>query len=247
MRGSHLSCRNGMRGAVRHSTRERARTTHDAARPTTDRRTTTPTVAPGRAPRRAAAAGVALALALLAAWLPPPLRAATPGEVPVGGVLRDAPLLGLNGPSRRLAEFRGQRLIINVWASWCGPCRRETASLERLAWMDEARGITIIGVSTDDYPEKAKAWLRDSNATIGQYIDRNLVLENLLGAARIPLTVLVGADGRVLRKVYGARDWDSPESIALIRSTFAMAPPAPAALSARPPPPPASPPRPAAP
>ncbi|MGO9423980.1 MAG: TlpA family protein disulfide reductase, partial [Steroidobacteraceae bacterium] len=63
-----------------------------------------------------------------------PVRGDTPGEVPVGGTLRDETLQGLNGPPRNLRAFRGRPLIINVWASWCGPCREEMASLERLAW-----------------------------------------------------------------------------------------------------------------
>ncbi|MBS0375753.1 MAG: TlpA family protein disulfide reductase [Proteobacteria bacterium] len=162
---------------------------------------------------------------LLAAM--PATAVATPGEVGVGQRLGDAPLTGLNGPSRRLADFRGKPLLINVWASWCGPCRQEMASLDRLAWLDLAHGFNIIGISTDDYDDRAQAWLHDSNATISQYIDRALTLENLLGASRLPLTVLVGADGRVLAKIYGSRDWDSPESLALIRRTFRL--PAPAA------------------
>lgn len=158
---------------------------------------------------------------LLAAGVAPAVDAATPGEVPVGAELRDAPLRGLNGPSRRLAEFRGRPLVINVWASWCGPCRAETASLERLAWSDAAGGFGIIGISTDDYVDRARAWLAQSNATISHYIDHRLELENLLGASRLPLTVLVGADWRVRAKVYGAREWDSAESVAAIRRTFA--------------------------
>ena len=47
----------------------------------------------------------------------------TPGEVEVGQVLREAPMQGLSGPSRQLSDYRGKPLIINVWASWCGPCR----------------------------------------------------------------------------------------------------------------------------
>ncbi len=154
----------------------------------------------------------------------PAFPAAPPSgpEVAVGGRLRDAPLRGLNGPSRRLADFRGKPLIINVWASWCGPCRQEMASLDRLAWLEMAHGFNIIGVSTDDYADRAQAWLRDSNATISQFIDSQLLLETMLGASRIPLTVLVGADGRVIEKVYGAREWDSAESVALIRRAFRL-------------------------
>ena len=78
---------------------------------------------------------------------------------------------GLNGPTRNLGAYRGKPLIINVWASWCGPCRAEMASLERLAWRDESRHFTIIGISTDDYRANALAALQASNATIPQFID----------------------------------------------------------------------------
>jgi len=150
-------------------------------------------------------------------------RAATPGEVGIGQVLREATLAGLNGPSKKLGSFRGKPLIINVWASWCGPCRQEMASLDRLAWLEQSSGFNVIGISTDDYRDKALEWLAHSNATINQYLDANLQMENMLGANRLPLTVLIGADGRVLDKVYGAREWDSPESLALIRARFGAA------------------------
>ena len=149
-----------------------------------------------------------------------PVAAKTPGEVEIGGTLREATMQGLNGPARKLSEFRGKPLIINVWASWCGPCRQEMGSLERLAWRDEATRFAVIGISTDDYPDKAKAFLRQTNASFNHFIDSRLLLENMLGADRLPLTVLVDAQGRVLEKVYGAREWDSPESLELLRKLF---------------------------
>jgi thiol-disulfide isomerase/thioredoxin len=148
------------------------------------------------------------------------LRAATPGEAMVGLVLRDAPLHGLNGPDRRLDAYRGRPLLINVWASWCGPCREEMASLERLAWIEHPVPFAVIGISTDDEADAARAFLRRANSTFSHYLDRKQELENLLGANRLPLTILVAADGRVLRKVYGARQWDSPSSLKLIHTTF---------------------------
>jgi thiol-disulfide isomerase/thioredoxin len=149
----------------------------------------------------------------------------TPGEVRVGELLRNATLIGLNGPSRGLSEFRGKPLLINVWASWCGPCRAEMASLERLAWLERSSYFAVIGISTDDYPDRAKTALAESNATISHFIDHDLVLENMLGAAQIPLTVLVDADGRVLQKIHGAREWDSPASLSIIDGAFHAPPP----------------------
>ncbi len=147
-------------------------------------------------------------------------RGAAPDEVPIGGVVRPAIMRGLNGPARNLEEFRGRPLLINVWASWCGPCRAEMASLERLAWLDETHYFTIIGISTDDYVDKAQTALKESNATITHFIDQNLTLEHMLGASTLPLTVLVDADGRVVGKVHGAREWDSRDALEYIHATF---------------------------
>lgn len=141
-------------------------------------------------------------------------------EIGIGEVLPDEALRGLNGPSRNLSEFRGMPLVINVWASWCGPCRAEMASLERLAWLDDSSDFNIIGISTDDYPEQARAALSEANATISHYIDVRLQLETLLGASRLPLTVLVDAEGRVVDRIYGARAWDSPDALEIIARAF---------------------------
>ncbi len=160
------------------------------------------------------------ALLLCLAAANAPVRADASAAVPVGGTLRDATLQGLNGPPRNLRAFRGRPLIINVWASWCGPCREEMASLERLAWRGQSRYFAIIGISTDDYPDRAKSLLKSTNATISHYIDHDLQMENMLGASHLPLTVLVGADGRILDKIYGARDWDGADSLRLIDDAF---------------------------
>jgi len=156
---------------------------------------------------------------LLASWSTAS-AAGEPAEVAVGQTLPDVVLHGLNGPSSRLADFRGKPLIINVWASWCGPCRDEMSSLERLAWQKGAAAFNVIGVSTDDYPERAKTYLATTNATLTHVIDRQLALERLLGASRVPLTVLVDSQGRVLKKIYGARSWDGPAATELIDSLF---------------------------
>jgi thiol-disulfide isomerase/thioredoxin len=143
-----------------------------------------------------------------------------PGEVDEGGVLREAPLYGFSGDYRKLSELRGKPLIINVWASWCGPCRAEMGSLERLSRRFGGKQFNIIGVSTDDHVSAAAAFLQQSKVTFDNYHDRDLLLEAMLGANTIPLTVLVDAQGRVVRKVRGSKEWDSPESVDLIGKAF---------------------------
>ena len=145
---------------------------------------------------------------------------ATPGEVAVGSVLREATMRGLNGPDHKLSAFRGKPLIINVWASWCGPCRQEMGSLERLSRRYGGKQFAVIGISTDDYPDAARAFLKQSRTTFSHFIDTRLFLENMLGADRLPLTLLVDAQGRVLAKFYGAKEWDSPEALEVIGKAF---------------------------
>lgn len=167
-----------------------------------------------------------VAAMLVAAVLPGPALAKDPAEIDIGQTLRDANLVGLNGPARKLSDYRGRPLIINVWASWCGPCRQEMASLERLAWQDHAVPFAVIGISTDDYAENATKLLNATNASISHFIDTQLQLEAMLGATRIPLTVLVDAKGQVVDKVYGAKEWDGPAAKALINAAFRRKPPA---------------------
>ncbi len=149
-----------------------------------------------------------------------PAREGTPGEVRIGDLLREATLNGLNGKSKSFSDYKGKPLIINVWASWCGPCRAEMGSLQRLAHRYNGKEFNIIGISTDDYRNRAEAFIKDTAITFDNFLDSKLLLENMLGANTLPLTVLVDADGRVLEKVRGAREWDSPEIIEAIGQAF---------------------------
>jgi len=146
--------------------------------------------------------------------------AKTPGEVGVGDYLRKATLDGLNVKSKTFADLKGKPLIINIWASWCGPCRVEMGSLQRLAQRYDKKAFNVIGISTDDYRNKAADFIEQTKITFENFIDHKLVLENMLGANTIPLTILVDADGRVLGKVRGAYEWDKPKIIDLIGEVF---------------------------
>ncbi len=146
--------------------------------------------------------------------------ASTPGEVEIGGYLREATLDGLNGKTKKFSDFRGKPLIINIWASWCGPCRAEMSSLKRLAHRYNGKQFNVIGISTDDYRNKAEAFIKQTGISFENFLDSKLLLENMLGANTIPLTILVDAQGRVLEKVRGAYEWDSPKTIDAIGKVF---------------------------
>jgi len=93
-------------------------------------------------------------------------------------------------------------------------------SLERLAQLYNGKEFNVIGVSTDDDRHAAAAFIKQSVVTFDNFLDRKLLLENMLGANTIPLTILVDADGRVLKKVRGAYEWDNPKTIDIIGKMF---------------------------
>lgn len=159
-----------------------------------------------------------LLLLLLGAM--PTAFAKTPGEVEIGSVVRDSTMQGLSGSAKKLSDYRGKPLIINLWASWCGPCRMEMGSLDRLYRRYGGKQFQVIGISTDDYPERARGFLQQAKTGFSHFIDSKLVLENMLGADRLPLTVLVDAEGQVLAKYYGAKEWDSPQALEVISKVF---------------------------
>lgn len=146
--------------------------------------------------------------------------AGTPGEVGTGAYLRAATLQGFDGSTKTFESYKGKPLLINVWASWCGPCRAEMASLERLAQRYNGKEFNVIGVSTDDYRTDAEAFIRQTKITFENFLDSKLFLEKMLGADTIPLTVLVDADGRVLAKVRGAYEWDDKATVDAIGEVF---------------------------
>jgi len=146
--------------------------------------------------------------------------AATPGEVEVGGFLREVTMRGFNGKTNTFADFKGKPLLINVWASWCGPCRTEMGSLQRLAQRYNGKEFNVIGVSTDDYVDAASAFIKETGITFDNFLDSKLMLENMLGANTIPLTILVDSEGRVLLKARGSYEWDNPEIIDAIGKAF---------------------------
>lgn len=156
---------------------------------------------------------IILALAVLAAalggWLQQrSQRARNPDNVPAISIGSPAPeltLRDLQGAPHRLSDYRGARVLVNFWASWCVPCREEMPALDRAA----ADGLTVIGIAMDD-PDRVRAFLAahpvhypvllgelDAPSSAQQLGDLDQVL---------PYSVLLDADGRVLQARRGELD-----------------------------------------
>ncbi|OJF69701.1 redoxin [Alteromonas sp. V450] len=133
----------------------------------------------------------------------------------------DFTLKGRDGANHRLSEEIGNIVIVNFWASWCGPCREELPAFEALHQEYADLGVTIYGVNVDDAPEKANVLLKDIKVSFPVLYDTNGEVSKLYEVSAMPTTVMVDRDGntRLIHKGYKSGDEKRYEKVikALLR------------------------------
>lgn len=119
-------------------------------------------------------------------------------------VAPDFTLKSNGGANLRLSEHRGEVILLNFWASWCGPCRQEMPHLDALQKKYEALGVNVIGVSVDKEPAKADQLLKDIPVSFSVLYDTESLVSAAYNVAAMPTTVLIDRDGnmRYLHKGY---------------------------------------------
>ena len=131
-----------------------------------------------------------------------------------------APEVSLADPTGQavgLSELRGKLVLVNLWATWCEPCLREMPSLERLQSRFGER-IAVLAVSEDRGGNKsvepfiAKLGLK----SVKIYIDPKSEVGHAFGARGLPTSFLIGREGKVLGRVEGAAEWDSPKILRVL-------------------------------
>ena len=122
-------------------------------------------------------------------------RALASGENPPAAAL-SLPRLG-GGGTASLADFRGQVVVLNYWASWCTPCRSESPLLERWHRRLKARGGTMLGVDVLDASSDARAFVREFGLTYPMLRDRDGRTRQQFGIAGLPETLVIDRRGRI--------------------------------------------------
>ena len=116
----------------------------------------------------------------------------------------DFTLKSHEGENIRLSEYRGEVVLINFWASWCGPCRQEMPVLSALHDKYRALGFTVLGVNVESDTRKARKLLQDRPVSFPVVFDSDSVVSKQYDVVAMPSTVLVDRDGnmRYLHKGY---------------------------------------------
>jgi len=121
-------------------------------------------------------------------------------------VAPDFSLPELNGQSLQLSNYRGKVVLLDVWATWCTPCREETPHLVELQDKYRGQGLQIIGVSMDDSPEPVRDFYQRFHMNYPVGMGNAMIGELYGGVLGLPIAFLIGRDGRIEAKHIGATD-----------------------------------------
>lgn len=143
----------------------------------------------------------------------PSFSAVTLEPIEVAGSSRESA-----GIAKGIGDYRGQVVLLNIWATWCAPCRVEMPSMQRLQDRLGPKGLRIVAVSVDDPGMEAR--IRTFAEELGLSFE---LLYDAAGRIRrqyqttgVPETFVIGRDGRIVRRIIGADDWSSPANVAFL-------------------------------
>ncbi|HET6770038.1 MAG TPA: TlpA disulfide reductase family protein [Actinomycetota bacterium] len=132
-------------------------------------------------------------------------RGVPESAVEVDGPMPSIDRRALKGSRVSPDHFRGRVALVNFWASWCGPCRREQPGLERLSKELEGQGVRFVGINFQDDRAAALAYLDEFEVSYPSVADREGILAYRFGVPYLPATVLVDAQGEMRYRLVGAQ------------------------------------------
>ena len=141
---------------------------------------------------------------MLALGLPGPATA-NKSPVSVGAEAPDFALRSTAGGNLRLSEHRGQVVMINFWATWCGPCRQEMPKLDEIFARYERAGFTLLGVNIDEDAERAQRLADELGVKFPLLFDEEQDVSRMYDVRAMPMTVMVDRSGKVRSVHFGYR------------------------------------------
>lgn len=162
----------------------------------------------------AAALSSRLALLLLVALALPALgQGLKPWR---GGATPPLELADVDGKVHRLADYRGKAVLVNFWATWCGPCREEMPSMEQLRVAMKGKPFVVLAVNVGEGARAARGFGEKMSLGFPLLLDGDTRATRAWGARVLPASFVVGPDGRIRYSLFGAIDWASADARAAI-------------------------------
>ena len=146
-----------------------------------------------------------------------PFAALRVTRISTGSPIAEFDLRALDGRTVRSKELTGKVVLLNFWATWCGPCKEEMPSLARLQSQFDPAQFQVVTVTADMHPQGIKQFLDHRGIRLPVLFDEHEDVSRSFMVRGLPTTVLITQDGRAIGRAVGPRAWDSEESVALVR------------------------------
>jgi cytochrome c biogenesis protein CcmG, thiol:disulfide interchange protein DsbE len=125
--------------------------------------------------------------------------------------------------TKSLADYKGQVVLLNVWATWCAPCRVEMPSIERLQQEFGPQGLKVVAISIDEAgPDVVREFVRERSLSFEVLLNPSRSIERIYQTTGVPESFVLNRDGVIVKKVIGAAEWDSAVNRDLIRRLLAQ-------------------------
>ena len=142
-----------------------------------------------------------------------------PLNVRIGQVVPPLAVEDLFNQPAILKPTPGKLLMLNIWATWCGPCRHEMPGMQRFTARLGNDRVELVGLSVDMDEHVVREYLIENKITFPSYLDRDFSeVTGVLGVRMFPSTFFVTPDGVLVKVIEGWREWDSPELVEEIRA-----------------------------
>ena len=136
----------------------------------------------------------------------------------LGDVSAEFKLIDLEGKWLSLSDYRGKVVLVNFWATWCGPCRVEMPSMEIVYQDLKEQGFEILAISSDPQGSiVTRPFVESKSLTFPILHDLDYRVSGTYGIRTLPMSYLIDRQGTLRHRVFGARDWNSPEARELIK------------------------------
>ncbi len=124
----------------------------------------------------------------------------------------------LNGEIVRLSDYRGKIVFLNIWATWCPPCREEMPAMEKLYQEMKGEAFEILAVSIDAAGAKAVGpFMKQNKLSFPALLDPKGMVKGLYGITGVPETFIIDKDGIINSKIIGPRDWAGSKAVRFFR------------------------------
>jgi thiol-disulfide isomerase/thioredoxin len=162
-------------------------------------------------------------LVLLALFAAAPAAAETPIETTEPKPLPPLAFQTLDGQETTMDAFAGKVVVLNLWATWCAPCREEMPGLDRLQARFSGQDVVVLALSVDRAgPERVREFLDEVGARhLHVYRDPKAAATRALKVPGLPATLLVDRQGREAGRVLGIAQWDGPAAVAAVERLLA--------------------------